>query len=252
LGEGEVPPYSKPPITEAVIEFQFEGACPDKVRGKIARKLRKLYPIEEILQEILFQGSSTATSSRVTPIGVKLSSRDRDEIVTLTEAGMTPGLRIKRFAAFSSSQLAPYPGWGAFSARHLDAWEEVERSLGQLRLTRIGTRYINRIDIPGILDEASRWIVIGPAVPPSLPTPLTFSVNTVMSFGSNVQANVGVTIVDPIMPAHSAILLDIDVYWVSQIPDLHDARVEIMNELRDRKNSIFEACITDETRKLIR
>ena len=36
------------------------------------------------------------------------------------------------------------------------------------------------------------------------------------------------------------------------IPDLHDGRAEILNSLHNKKNLIFETCITDETRQLFK
>ena len=247
-----MPQYSKPPITEAVIEFQFEGECPDQARAKITRKLRKRYPVEEIMQEMLFQGSSTLVSHSVTPIGFKLSSQDRTEIVTLTNTGTAPGLPVNRSAALSTSQLAPYHGWDSFATRFLEAWDIVEKALHRRKVTRMGVRFINRIDIPGALDDAGRWVRIAPDMPQELPMPVAFSVNTVLPLDSDTHANVGMTVVNPVLPFHSAILLDIDVYWISPIPDLHDGRAEILNSLHNKKNLIFETCITDETRQLFK
>jgi uncharacterized protein (TIGR04255 family) len=49
---------------------------------------------------------------------------------------------------------------------------------------------------------------------------------------------------------HISFLLDIDVFRSEQIPGREDELWTVIDEARAIKNTIFERCITDETRKL--
>ena len=48
-----------------------------------------------------------------------------------------------------------------------------------------------------------------------------------------------------------SVLLDIDLFCEEPLPDNEDGLWALFEEMRDRKNQIFEACITDKTRELI-
>ena len=53
-----------------------------------------------------------------------------------------------RHDTFICSRLAPYTGWDDFFARTVRAWEVWRKSAGHTVLSRIGVRYVNRIDVP--------------------------------------------------------------------------------------------------------
>ncbi|WP_282758977.1 TIGR04255 family protein [Komagataeibacter saccharivorans] len=246
--------YARPPITEAVIEFQFAGECGESERAKVARKLKTRYPVAESRQEITFESGSSGANQHVKTVGLKLSSDDRTEIITLSDPRSSPvGLPIviEKYGAFSASQLAPYCGWASFSSRFAEDWSIVEKIIGWRKLQRIGVRFINRIDIPGEISDPRRWVSIEPALPAQFPRPTSFNMRTVIPVDS-AQANLLVGTAPSPLPRHSAILLDIDIYTVSSIGDQAGERLEILKYFHDKKNWIFESCITDDTRRLFK
>lgn len=246
--------YARPPITEAVIEFQFAGICGESDRSKVARKLKKRYPIDEILQEITLEGGPSGANHHVETVGVKLSSDDRTEIVTLSAPRSSPvgfPIAMEKYGAFSASQLAPYCGWASFSSRFAEDWAIVEKIIGWRKLKRVGVRFINRIDIPGEISDLRRWVSVEPALPAQFPPPSSFNMRTVIPVDS-AQANLLVGTASSPLPRHSAILLDIDIYTVSGIGDNIDERIKMLEYFHDKKNWIFESCITDDTRRLFK
>lgn len=246
--------YSKPPITEAVIEFRFAGDCPQAARKKISRRLSKTYPIEEVQRRLTVKASLVGiegVQQSVTEVGLKRWSHDRTEVATLSDENRNAESPAQdaQPAAFSASQLAPYCGWESFCNRFLEGWSEVEKVIGHRKLLRIGVRFINRIDIRGAIEEPKRWVLIGPVLPRRLPKPAAFTLHTVLPLELG-QANVVAATTASPLPHHSAIVLDIDIYTTAAISDRHADRLEILKEFRTRKNDIFESCITDETRGL--
>ena len=63
------------------------------------------------------------------------------------------------------------------------------------------------------------------------------------------MSNDGATTGSP-LPDHAAILLDIDVFTIHPVPTTGAELTRTLNEMRDEKNAIFEACLTDEARGL--
>jgi uncharacterized protein (TIGR04255 family) len=231
--------YRKPPIIEAIIEFQFAGDCSPQIRGKVARRLKKSYPFEESIQEIIVEGAGIAMRQAVSPMGIRLSSSDRASIFSLSSTpSLLPPMAEIRSSSFSASQLAPYVGWDDFIVRFFEGWAVVEKHTGHRKLNRIGVRYVNRIDIPGTIENPTSWVRIGPTLPDDFEKPLGFALSATIPVG-DARANLGTAIVQSPLPHHASIMLD-----------RNETRREILEDFRIKKNSIFESCITDEARRL--
>ena len=130
--------YPKPPITEAVIELRFARPFEPAVVESAARRVRDEYFYQDPENAVQFKLEPATQKAEATTIwqGIKLSSIDRTDSVFF------------RTIAFVCSRLAPYTGWEDFSGRALRAWEAWRRAAGLTELSRIGVRYVNRIDIP--------------------------------------------------------------------------------------------------------
>ena len=130
----------------------------------------------------------------------------------------------------------------------------LSRSLCQLEVDPLCARYINRIDIPETKIEPYDYFGLYAKVPESLPQ------QDVIGMTLNLQmpqqdlqcvANLGQALGEPVKAGHISFILDIDIFRL-QIEDWDDeATWAFLDKLRDRKNEIFEACITDRTRELI-
>jgi uncharacterized protein (TIGR04255 family) len=57
---------------------------------------------------------------------------------------------------------------------------------------------------------------------------------------------------EPAIPETVAILLDIDVYMLEDLPNTVTALEQKLEDLRNLKNKIFEICITDKARESFR
>src|SRR5437667_11848924 len=90
--------YRKPPITEAVIDFQLEGRFSDSTLEKLKNALQTTFP--EVSKEVTIGVQIGNTEARIDQApGFKLTSKDNLDIVLL------------RANAVANSRLAPYEGW---------------------------------------------------------------------------------------------------------------------------------------------
>jgi uncharacterized protein (TIGR04255 family) len=129
-------PYPRPPIVEAVIELRWEADLPRKILDRASRRLQGKFPVEEELTEFTIEVKLPSSTVKTAFHGLKRQSLDRTDICILR-----PG-------TFSRSRLPPYPGWDGFRATAHEEWETIRRLLPRPGVSRIGVRYINRIDIP--------------------------------------------------------------------------------------------------------
>lgn len=60
------------------------------------------------------------------------------------------------------------------------------------------------------------------------------------------------TIVPPPKPEVTSVVLDIDLFRETDVSTDEQSVWEFFEKLRERKNEVFEACITDNARRLIR
>ncbi|MDD5462343.1 MAG: TIGR04255 family protein [Methylococcales bacterium] len=155
---------------ESVIEFRIKDTLPLKDLQKIAKKLKKDYPNSQNIDEYGVKLESNGIDKGGTvshhPKGFRLNSENQSEIVIITPQSL------------SIASLAPYPGWDALQARVADAWKIWKSISGTRIISRLGIRYINRIDIP--LNESKKieiehYLTFYPKVP-LFSLPYTFTV----------------------------------------------------------------------------
>jgi len=238
--------YGKPPIVEAILEFQFEQEIAYERVQKASAKFSRSYPISETEFEI--QGNIELGSQRVDlnqrPVGVKLSSSDRAK------------LTLARVKSFSIAELAPYSGWDVFLQTAKTNWEIWRKAIGSQQISRIGMRYINRIDIPndgkGIMP--SRYVTMFPPKPGFGPDQIDFyTMQVQMPVGhDSLQVTINTATVASPIPNANSLLLDLDLYTTVDIPRREDHLWEKVGAMRVQKNAVFEACITDDSRELFR
>lgn len=136
--------YKNPPIQEAVCELHFEPPLKgfDREEYSPFKELwRKEYPGQRIVKEQQFHFNvlPDAIEQKKTDLGSRLicSSSDGCRLVQLSG----------KFLAVN--QLPPYPGWEeSFRDDILKRCKEFCQASGVVSFTRIGLRYINKIQIP--------------------------------------------------------------------------------------------------------
>lgn len=237
------PTYRRAPITEAIIDFQFSEPLDGDTCNKVKSKLEEEYPLVIDWSEIgiTFDPSAKATDVQEKVRGFKLSSVDQTDIV------------IAANTRFAVSRLAPYQGWEPFRTRAVRNWKSFKSVAGYRKIKRVGIRYINRIDIPrpaNELIELSDYLLLEVHVPqPPFPPIVQQTTQAIFRFDDCMVVVHMATVPSPLLN-HASFALDIDFGREVNVPQADDGLWSYIEQIRDRKNVLFEACITERTRRM--
>jgi uncharacterized protein (TIGR04255 family) len=211
---------------------------------KVKNRLSKRFPLSEPLTEFSFAltAANNATSIKHDIVGYKLYDASGNILQ------ITPNSLV-------SSVLAPYTSWEqlvSFTIDNISIWRGAA-SPG--KYTRIGIRYINRIDIPAPEGHPVRiedYLNIYPSVPDmDASVFLNFALQVVIPFGfEGCIATLNSGGVDSPLLEHVSFVLDTDIYKESDLPE-DEAQLEaFLARVRPHKNALFESLITDKARAL--
>jgi uncharacterized protein (TIGR04255 family) len=241
-----MPNYKRPPVIEAVIEVRFGGpALDDKVMDTLVKRFSERYPAPpQKTDNVGFELAGTVLRLTQENVGFRILSADGRFTVNLGRNSL------------GTSRNAPYAGWDEFMEEARHNWSDWKRVVDWREVSRIGLRYINRIDVPysqtGVtkLEEYFGFYVYAPEIPgfgamanfainaeiPMTDKPIKLIINHAPTPSPLVQTN--------------SFLLDLDLGMEQALPTSEKALWETIEGLRSVKNSVFEACITDRTREL--
>jgi uncharacterized protein (TIGR04255 family) len=240
-------PYARPPITEAVVEIRFGAPVDQQVLEKVSSALHDEYPHQQPIQnfEVEFNvvaGSGNPPTTRLNETaGLKRMSQEMTELLILWPS------------TFLMSQLAPYPGWDNFLARFVHDWKAWKRIAGYQKLVRVGLRFVNRVDVPidANVTESSHYLTFSADIPPKLGPVAAYAVQAQFPpdhNGLKVTLNSG--LIPSPLPDRISLLLDQDIALEQDVPQRDDEIVSLLGAMREKKNLVFEVCITDRARGL--
>jgi uncharacterized protein (TIGR04255 family) len=248
--------YDHAPIVEALIDIQVKPL--ENITGErlteFADMLKERFPEYRTIYETSamiqtdLQNIKNVTVAH-TPSIMRLENKQKHQVVQAKLSG------------FTFSLLFPYPQWEDLRDAARQEWEHYRAIMGPKLVTRIAVRYINRLDLPGDLREVLEYVRIFPSLPLNLPG------GHVQSYGILIESpqddleamliiNSGRVPPLPEKPDSFSLILDIDLFRdLSQKPwKLEDEKAvwEFLEQLHIRKNDVFESCITEKTRRIIR
>jgi uncharacterized protein (TIGR04255 family) len=237
------PPYPYPPITEAVVEFRFDSQLDEPELAKISAKLSRYYPNEQVQ---VAKGVKLDLDSSTVEFedGGKIHRRtnvDENEIV------------IMGAQSLAISQLAVYPSWDNFHRRIVRDREIWRKVVGFRKITQIGMRFINRIDVP--IDEEGKarhedYLKLQILLPPEYPHNTGYSLSVQLPLQDlKSVANVNSGAVNSPVPKHASFVLDIDIIRIVDVPQRDDDIEPLLSDMRAEKNRLFESFITDAARE---
>jgi uncharacterized protein (TIGR04255 family) len=241
-------PYKRPPITEAVIAISFGVAMDSRDIEKVDSSFARLYPQHQDTRSLNVElvmpprpNLTPDTNIRKDEIGHRRSSDDQTQIVIVWPTSLV------------FSQLAQYPGWDEFFARFVRDWAIFKKAVGYQRISRIGVRYINRIDIPitGNLTYYEDFLNIYPRLPKELGPVFAYGIQAQVPY-PEIEGRItlnSASVPSPLLD-HASFIFDQDIYKDSNVPQNEEGLYSLLNQIHVKKNAIFEACITDRAREL--
>ncbi|MAU83873.1 MAG: hypothetical protein CME34_18785 [Gordonia sp.] len=157
--------------------------------------------------------------------------------------------------SFGFSWLTQYAEWDAFTEKAEQCWAVYRGVMQPVSVGQVSVRFVNSIELPRHPIEITDYLRTSFQVSPNLP-------QVVDRFFTQIRVPLQVEN-EPVIPAtitvttsgDGALILDIEVSLELGI-DTRDAHFSdkldaALTKLRHAKNFVFEACITDATRKLI-
>jgi uncharacterized protein (TIGR04255 family) len=155
------PSYPNPTIAEALCEIHFqlpEGASwKPSLPGELFKQIQKDYPEMEPVLEVGLHfelGPQTIGQSLLAPRQrIRYKHAARPLLLQLGEN------------IFTVNVLPKYPGWHMMREDVLHAWSQARAVLKPAHITRIGLRYINRIERNKPIETPGEWLRAGDFIP---------------------------------------------------------------------------------------
>jgi uncharacterized protein (TIGR04255 family) len=240
--------YSRSPLTEAVIDIRVE--LPDDISLEILSGIQSgqeaLYPtrrdhffIEGQLSIDPDQPPASATRSHR---GYTFSSEDGRHVLQINLDG------------FAFSRLAPYDNWESFRGEARRLWQIYRSVTRPKSVTRLAVRYINHLNLPLPVNDFKEYLRTTPEVSPDLPQGLSNYFMQLQIPQEDLRALLilNETLLPPQSEDSATVLLDIDIFRDTDVPGDEEGIWSFFEQLRTRKNQVFEACITEHMKELIR
>ena len=240
-------PYRRPPITEAVIEVRFATPLTPGEVDKASQDFALFYPFDQPIRNlgVAVELASGLTSEPTTQVnqqfGHRRLSTDASEIVLMWPS------------ALIVAQLAPYPGWDVFFDRFARDWKAWKRATDFRKITQIGVRFINRIDVPikDAIIEESEYLNVYPKVPAQFAHMNGYNLQVQLPiFDKECTLIINSAAIPSPLIGHGSLLLDLDISMGKNPPQNDDAIFQLLNKIRVKKNETFEACVTNRAREL--
>lgn len=237
------PHLSRAPIVEAVVQINVKPAASATLERLAEYKtaLKETYPLQKDVRLVhaQFQMKDAELDQRVISsnvLGYRLERKASDYIV------------IARLDGLAVSKLPPYETWENLIAEARPRWQQYSRTQAPEAVTRVATRYINRIELPLENLDFEHYLASPPRPPKGLPEVLSnFLVKTVVEDeGSGASISISQVLEAPIAEKNRIpVLIDIDVYKVVELPPESDECWQLLDKMRDLKNRAFFGCLTE-------
>ncbi len=243
--------YAKAPIVEAVIDLRV--TLSDRSEGltnaeKLADSLKPRFPQKQPIDTMLMAAEAKDGRLSMRPmeheqLGWKLIGVDNDRTLMISKDG------------FTYSHLPPYTKWETFQSEAHPLWLQYVGACRPIQVNRVAVRYINRLKLPPGEINLSDYLAFYPKVPDAV-----LAVSGVVMQIQVPQPNFPGTGRAVITLASEAstetkfqpMVLDFDVSTdVTMSPQASDVW-GLLEHLRDTKNELFEACLTDRMKELIK
>lgn len=228
------PHLSQAPIREAVLDFRVQvaddepGGRLEDLRAELASRYPNQMPIHRFHGEIRFdEAGVAATEQAARRNGYRLDRADGMCVVQVRQDG------------FTFSRLRPYESWDAMIREAWPVWERYVAVLKPRGASRIATRFINVLPVtPGPLDRLL-------TTPPQLPDELS-PILTSFVFRYVTEPTAGIASIVSLATEDESevpsLILDIDCFArgdFSVTTGGMNRMRELLQQLRERKNSVF-------------
>jgi uncharacterized protein (TIGR04255 family) len=248
-GTGVQRRYARAPIVEAVINIQVryaEGSF-DALLSAADKAFGATLPRKQDIRMVSLSIEANQSGIRSSNefggrAGIKFTNDASDRVLQIRQEG------------FAYSHLAPYTSWEIFSGEARPLWQRFLDSCQPDRVVRLAPRYINRLKLPQGAIRLEDYLNFHPAMPEQFGPMQGFMSQVQLpqtSVGQDAVALVTVASEPSTDQGFQAVVLDIDAFQVVDLPPSDHGVWAQLERLRDKKNELFEAALTDHMKGLI-
>jgi uncharacterized protein (TIGR04255 family) len=244
--------FPKAPIVEALIDLQVTFASPvDLTRLEAFHQaIKEEYPLKQSRVkwhgEIKIGKPEPQQTVQRGPEGFMFKSRDGKRLVQVRQDGYT------------FNWLKPYPTWPVFRDQARTHWERYSSTYRPETISRLGLRYINRIEIPLPFNDFRDFVRTAPDVAEGLPQGLSglFMRLELPDAKRRILAIVTEAMEVPIDVdgvKRLPLIFDIDIVDPTKFIDPASSSIwDRFEEMREYKNEIFFGSLTERTKEMFR
>jgi uncharacterized protein (TIGR04255 family) len=239
--------YLNSPIVEAVCEFRFlpETQWDMTVPGLFYERVKAEYPLKEKRLLVTNQPQTRTEEgitqeTKFTPLAAFLSPDSK----TFVQIGENH-LLIHR--------IKPYLTWTQFKPAIQSNFQFLNEIIPNIKIGRIGLRYINRIEVPSVNINLDAYFELRPFLGAQLPQLITsFSIGCRFEYPeSNSSCRVQLVSTPADAPENKAVTLDIDYYLNKPESVSPEDAMDWVESAHSKVESLFEGCITDRIREIM-
>jgi len=240
---------NKTPITEAIIDLRISPALGDIALPKllaIKPELESAYPKCEEFR--IFESQTDITDGKPS-IRITRDLATEGYIYKTTDERQLTQFRKN---GFTFNRLDPYTNWDDVLSEAKRLWKVYMSNVHVERVTRIAVRYINKLELKLPVTDLSEYLVEPPKIPDGIPNTANsyFYKAVVTEPDTEISANIIQLVDKSVDPGKFTLILDNDVYKITNYLADDPEIWEIFSQLRNLKNKIFFATIKEDTARL--
>lgn len=244
------PQLSRAPIVEGLIDIQArprQGMSLEDL-AQFGERIKSSYPTVKDLREFqtqVFVGQDNTPSPTVAASNVGYRF----------ERQSPPFVVHARIEELLVSRLRPYDTWEQLLAEAKSLWTKYCEVCKPEVITRIATRYINRIELPMEKLDFDDYLAAPPLIPKGLPQTIEHFLTRIVVPDRESGAHIAISqVLDAPNPQTRTIpvLIDIDVYKETDLPVGSDELWTFLGKMRDLKNRAFFDSLRDKALELFR
>lgn len=241
--------FPKAPISEAILDIAVQFASPvDLARLETFQELiHERYPVKR--NRVTWQGQIQLEEERFAQEvrrgaqGFMFRSADDTRVVQVRQDG------------FTFNWLKRYDSWEGLRDEARPHWERYKEIFRPEAVSRLGLRYINRIEIPLPISDFREYVKTAPDVAPGLPQGLSalFLRLEIPDLTRGVVAIITETMQPPVDDGKRLpFIFDIDIVCGATFEPSSPAIWDKFEHMREYKNEIFFASVTERAKEMFR
>jgi uncharacterized protein (TIGR04255 family) len=241
--------FRNAPIAEAILDIAVQYPVPVEL-GRLEAfhdQISERYPVKR--NRVAWQGQIQVEEERIAhevrrgAQGFMFRSADDTQVVQVRQDG------------FTFNWLKRYDSWEALRNAARPHWERYRETFHPEAVTRLGLRYLNRIELPLPLPDFREYILTAPEIAPGLPQGLSalFLRLEIPDMTRGLIAIITETIQAPVDEGKRLpFIFDIDIVCGATFEPSSPAIWEKFAQMRDYKNEIFFASMTERAKEMFR